>query len=259
MRNDEVKTYISEPLGGELTVTNEELAALIQSGQTEAVLPLWQRVELFVRQRANKWGYAWRSRGISSEDLYQSGFLAMMKAVETYEPDKAKFLTWLGYHLRTAFSEAVGCRTEKQNNDPLNECRSLWEPVDNDTDGLTIGDTVADPVDYIGQADRRIYLEQLHDELERAFSALSEEESEVLRLRFYGGLSLKDAAKVGDITPDEARRREGKALYKLRQGKQAARLQAYIDERTPFYSAHGIHSMDWMVLKRERIEQGVQV
>lgn len=234
-------------------MTNEELAIMIQNGQTEAVLPLWQQVEKFVRQSANRWNYAWRNRGISSDDLYQSGFLAMMEAVETFDPDKARFLTWLGYHLKTAFSDVVGCRTEKQNNDPLNEYKSLWETLDNDTDGLTVGDMIADPVDYIGDADRRIYLEQLHNAMEQMLATLPQEQGTTLRLRFYQGLSLKDTAMVSGISPEEARKRESKALQKLRQGKQAARLRAFVDERTPFYNAHGIHSVEWLAIKRERL------
>ena len=236
------------------TMTNEELASMIQNGQTEAVLPLWQRVERFVAKQADKWSKAWTTRRVEFEDLYQSGFIAMMKAARTYDPDKGvKFLTWMDYYIKTAFSYVAGCRTPAQNKDPLNEYKSLWEPLGGGTDDLTIGDMLPDPVDYIGEADRRIYLEQLHNELERALTALPEGESEVLRLRFYNGLSLKDTAKVGGTTPDEARRREEKAMRKLRQGKQAARLRAYVDERTPFYSARGVHSVESLAIKRERL------
>lgn len=233
-------------------MTNEELALMVQNGQTEAVLPLWQRVEKFVRKSATRWSYAWTSRGISSEDLYQSGFIAMMEATETFDPDKAKFITWLGYYLRKVFSDLVGIRTKQSNLDPINHAASLDAPLV-DGEEATLEDVTPDPADYIGEADRRIYLEQLHKELEWALSTLPEEESQVLRLRFYSGLPRKDTAKIGGITPEEARKRESKALQKLRQGKQAARLRAFVDERTPFYSAYGVHATEWVVLKRERI------
>lgn len=235
-------------------MTNEELAVMIQNGQTEAVLPLWEQVERFVAKQANKWEQAWTTRRVEFEDLYQSGFIAMMKAARTYDPDKdVKFLTWMDYYIKTAFSYVAGCRTPAQNKDPLNEYKSLWEPLGGGTDDLTIGDMLPDPVDYIGEADRRIYLEQLHNELERALTALPEGESEVLRLRFYDEYSLKDAARIGGITPEEARRRQDSALLKLRRGKQAARLRSYVDERTPFYSARGIHSVESLAIKRERL------
>lgn len=235
-------------------MTNEELASMIQNGQTEAVLPLWQQVERYVRKSANRWSYAWMGRGISSDDLYQSGFIAMMEAVATFDPDKAKFLTWLGYYLRKAFSEALGINTKRDNLDPINHATSLDAPLV-DGEEATLEDVTPNPADYIGEADRRMYLEQLHNELERALAALPEEESEALRLRFYNGLSIKDTAKAGGITPDEARRREVKAMRKLRQGKHVARLRAYVDYHTPFYSAHGVHSMEWMMIKREKIAE----
>lgn len=235
-------------------MTNEELALMIQNGQTEAVLPLWQRVERFVAKQADKWSKAWTTRRVEFEDLYQSGFLAMMKAAQTYDPDKdVKFLTWMGYFIKTAFSYVAGCRTKAQNNDPLNEYRSLWEPLEGGTDDLTIGDMIPDPVDYIGDTDERVYRDQLHDELERALSTLPEDKSKVLRLRFYDGLTLKDTAKVCGITAEAARQREGRALKELRSGKQAARLRAYVDERTPFYSARGVHSVESLTIKRERL------
>ena len=37
---------------------------MIQNGQMEAILSLWPRMEKFVRQSANRWSYAWRSREI---------------------------------------------------------------------------------------------------------------------------------------------------------------------------------------------------
>ena len=110
-------------------MTNEKLVMLIQDGHTEAVFPLWQQVEQFVRKSANRWSYAWRGRGISSDDLYQSGFIAMMEAVETFNQDKAKFLTWLGYYLKTAFSDALGIRTKRDNLDPINYAASLDAPL----------------------------------------------------------------------------------------------------------------------------------
>ena len=178
----------------------------------------------------------------------------MMEAVETFNQDKAKFLTWLGYYLKTAFSDALGIRTKRDNLDPINYAASLDAPLV-DGEEATLEDVTPDPAEPFVEADRRIYLEQLHNELELAFSALPEEESTTLRLRFYGGLSLKDAAKIGAISPEEARKREGKALQKLRRGKQAARLRAYVDDHTPFYSTHGIHSVERLVIKRERLEQ----
>ena len=68
-------------------MTNEELAVMIQNGRTEAILPLWEQVERFVAKQANKWEQAWTTRRVEFEDLYQSGFIAMMKAAQTYDPD----------------------------------------------------------------------------------------------------------------------------------------------------------------------------
>lgn len=55
-------------------MTNEELAVMIQNGQTEAVLPLWEQVELLCRQAGEQMGTGHGQPGrVEFEDLYQSG------------------------------------------------------------------------------------------------------------------------------------------------------------------------------------------
>ncbi len=239
-------------------MSNEELVILIQSGRDDLLPVLWEQVERFVAMQANQWVQAWKSRRVEFEDLYQSGFLAVVQAVQTYDPEKeVKFLTWLGHPLKTAFSAALGVRTEKQRLDPLNSASSLDAPLEHDTDDLTVGDTVSDPVDCYMEADRRIFLEQLHDALEQALDQLPEEQRATLRLRFYQGMTFKEAAETFGIPADQVRKRECEALRSLRQpGKQTDQLRAFLDERTPFYNAHGVHSVERLVLKRERICEG---
>ncbi len=178
-------------------MSNEELVILIQSGHDDLLPMLWEQVERFVCQQANKWVLAWKNRHVEFEDLYQSGFLAVIQVVQTYEEgNDANFLTWLNYPLKTAFSEVAGCWTKKQRLDPLNSTSSLDAPLEYDTDDLTVGNMVSDAVDYYLEADRRIFLEQLHDALEQSLDQLPEEQSATLRLRFYQDMTFKEAAEA---------------------------------------------------------------
>lgn len=68
--------------------SNEELVLLIQSGRDDLLSQLWEQVERFVCQQARRWVQAWQSRRVEFDDLYQSGFLAVIKAVENFDPEK---------------------------------------------------------------------------------------------------------------------------------------------------------------------------
>ena len=234
-------------------MTNEELAVMIQSGRADLVPTLWEQVERFVAKQAHRWFLNNRHR-VEFDDLYQSGFLAMMEAVRTFDPDGgSSFLSWMGNnHLKTAFMAAMGVRTEKQRQDPLHSAASLDAPLQVDED-LTIGDMVQDPVDCMAQADRRIWLEQLHDALDNALDTLPQEQRTTLRRRFYHGMTIKAAAALAGEKPDTVRKWESAGLNKLRRGREAARLRAFVDARTLFYGARGIHGVERVVLKRERI------
>lgn len=235
-------------------MTNEELAALIQAGRDDLTATLWEQVERFIAQQANRWCYAWQGRGGATfDDLCQVGFLAMVEAVRTYDPERGtRFITWLGVCLRTPFLDAVGYRTERQRRDPLEASTSLDAPVEG-TEDLTVGDMVSDPLDCIAAADRRIFIEQLHAALDEALDRLPQEQARAIRRRFYEGLSFAQAAELDHTTPDTVRKREAAAMQQLRR-KESARLRAFLDERTPFYDVHGVHGVEWLVVKREQLE-----
>ena len=67
--------------------TNEELAVMIQNGERDKLPELWDQVKRFVRLKAMR-----RSRsldgfgGVTWEDLYQSGYIALVAAADSYNP-----------------------------------------------------------------------------------------------------------------------------------------------------------------------------
>lgn len=65
----------------------------------------------------------WQGRGrVAFDDLYQTGFLATLEAVRTFNPEKGvRFVTWLGTRLRTPFLAAEGYRTKHQQQDPMGQ------------------------------------------------------------------------------------------------------------------------------------------
>lgn len=76
-------------------MTNEELVSLIRAGERDRMGELWQNVERFVWQQAAR-RILLGADGVTVEDLYQSGYLALVDAVKSYEVRRGMaFLGWL--------------------------------------------------------------------------------------------------------------------------------------------------------------------
>lgn len=236
-------------------MSNEELVAKIQAGETTLLHQLWTQVEKFISMQAGK-----RARqldgfgGVTSDDLYNSGFLALVEAVKSFDPEEGgSFVSWLALHLKTAFAEAGGYRYSKQACDPLHNAGSIYEPISNDTEKLFISDVVPDPcaAQAFEDAEQRIWNEQLHDALVRALSRLPESERTVVESKYYCGRSFRE------IGP-RAQQLKDRAFTKLRR---MHALQRFVEPRTPYYSHVGLRgfntthtsSVEWAVLKREKL------
>ena len=145
--------------------------ARIQSGERDKLPELWEQVEKFVAQQAHRRHLlSGGVGGVEVEDLYQSGYIALVAAADTYDPDAGRaFIGWLSLALKTAFAEAGGYRSHKQVRDPLHHAGSLDVPTSEDSD-TAIGDLVADlnAAQDFRDVEDRLYLEQLHNALEKA-------------------------------------------------------------------------------------------
>ena len=218
-------------------MSNEELATAIQAGQDELYPELWEQVQRFVTQQANRRYWATEGYGgIEVEDLIQSGFLALVEAVGYFDPAGGySFLSVLANCLKTAFALAGGYRTSKR--DPLNECKSLDEPIA-DHEGDTLLDLQADPRDYYEDANRKIWLEDLRGALDSALSKLPQDEAGVIISRFYRGKAYKQISTAAGITLADVRKRELHGLQKLR--RPSAGLTRFLENNTDYYTKVGV-------------------
>lgn len=148
----------------------------------EKLLELWGRVRPFAYKRAIRWAAALGEHGgVTVEDLLQSAFLALLEAVEGYDPSAGSFLNWYALRLKSAFTEATGQRTKRQREDPMWLALSLDAPLTDDTgDPFTLADTLEDPA----------ALEPLEDmarreAVENALRTLPPELEEAVRGRYY--------------------------------------------------------------------------
>jgi len=244
-------------------MTNEELVKLIQEGERDKLPMLWAQVEKFVSMQAGERARSLRDvAGADGEDLYQSGFLALVPAAESFDVSAGmSFVGWLAVHLKTAFSEATGYRTERQRRDPIHRAGSLDAPLKDDTDS-TLVDIIPDPTDQYESMEARIYREQLRDKLNVALDMIPKQESAVLRSRFFQNMTLKQIGEQDGISPSMVRQREALGLRKLRHPRITRELEQFIEERTPYFMSVGstrfnntnTSSVEEIVLLRERLQ-----
>ena len=199
-------------------MTNEELAVLIQSGEREKLLELWEQVRRFIWRQAKRWA-AYRNSGMELEDFTQTGFLALIDAVYSYNTlGGGNFLTWYNLRLKSAFTEAAGLRTLRTAQDPLRHATSLDAPLTDDPgDPLTLADAVPDPdaeaeMEDVDERDRQV---RLHAAMETVLAQLPEDQMEAIKGKYYRGQHVDSKAHAA-------------ALRALRQPSVSRALKVYI-------------------------------
>lgn len=196
------------------------MACLIKGGNKDLIPDLWEAVKNFVFMYCNRFYNSntelCRSVDVELEDLTQESYFALLRAVESYEPEKEyKLLTYMTYHLKNMFNELTGLRAKKY--EALNRAMSLYTPMnDNDTELI---DTVADTAEDIEEAERRIYNKHLHDDLEKALNRLKPMQESVIKKIYYNGLTVKETGKALCISETKARTEKEAGLRELRRNR----------------------------------------
>ena len=136
-------------------MTTDEIAAAVQAGQADR-LELWEAVRRFAYGRAYRWCKAAEGRGgVELDDLMQCAFLALVEALETWDPKAGAFITLYGLKLKAAFTAATGQRTKRDQLDPLEQALSFDAPLTDSESGdlFTLADVIEDPAAVVAFVD----------------------------------------------------------------------------------------------------------
>lgn len=227
-------------------MTNEDLVIEIQHGRTDLYGQLWEQVRGFVAQMAyRRYKYVEDRGGIDVEDLVQAGYLGVVAAVESFDPDDGySFLTGLSNHLKTAFNDACGVRYERLAKDPIHTAISLDAPVDDDDpDGVTLGDLQPGEDDVEGTATDSIYREELRIAIEKLFSRVNPKAADVIRSKYLNGEPAEiTAERYGLTVKGLASRRSGywnQLCVTARTTPEGKALRRFLDDNTNFYMQIG--------------------
>ena len=200
-----------------------KIAAAVQAGQADR-LELWEAVRRFAYDRAYRLCRAMEGRGgMVLEDYIQVAFLALLEALESWDPAAGAFLTWYGLKLKGAFTEAVGMRTQRDKRDPIHHALSLDAPLTDSESGedFTLADVIEDPyaaagVEAVAELD---YQRRRTQALATALDGLTEDQRRAVVLRHCNGLTLDQTAARMGTTRATARAAEQKGLRLLRHPK----------------------------------------
>ena len=247
-------------------MSNEELAVLIQQGERDRLPELWSKVEKFVSMKAGMMARTLDGfGGVTKEDLYQSGYLALVAAVEDFNPDAgSSFVNWLALHLKTSFASAAGYRSQKR--DMIEYALDMDAPI-HDAEDLTIGGAVEDThaaQDY-EDAERRIWLEQLRATLDKAMEILPERQRAIVEAHHYQGKTLREISVEHGCAVENVRRLEMKAYRTLHRNKHRNHLEDFVEERTPYFIHVGVNrfnstgssSVEEIAMIRERMRENI--
>lgn len=186
-------------------MTNEELVALIQAGERDRLPELWEQVERFVALQANRLLHAMGPdkaalAGVEFGDLYNSGYFALVDAVERYDPaDGCKFITMLGMRLKSYFSETTGFRLARQRKDPLNSAKSMDARLkENDEDSGAFGDFIPDPkaAQALQAVEDTISRDYTRKAVREALEQLPVEERLAVKAYYYEGRTRRQAGRT---------------------------------------------------------------
>lgn len=243
-------------------MSTEEIVARIQDGE-DLWNELWGQVEKFVKWRVNHVLIALDgASGIEFGDLYNTGYLALVDAVQTYTQQNSSFVTWFMFYLKTAFAEATGYRTKRSRNDPLRNAISLSSPVGDEPDDGTLSDIVPDPCGHtaLESVENDLWNKQLHEVLECALQEIPAEQRDILLRKYYDGQTRTAIAHELGITMWEARKRENNGLKSLRHPLTVRKIQPFY--QFDFYSGAGLgkfKNSDLSVQERYLIMQEKQI
>ena len=140
-----------------------------------------------------------------AEDLLQDTFLRVIKGAAAYER-QAKFTTWLYTIARNLCVDQSRRRKHRRH-------ASLDAPMAANEDSGTLLDVI--PGNEMA-SDRKTVNKQLHETLERAIRALSDEQREVFLMREFLDMPFKQIAEVVGVPENTVKSRMRYALEKLR-------------------------------------------
>lgn len=200
-------------------MTNEQLALQIQAGETSLYTPLWEQTEKLIVKLAR---YYYNGHKLPAsfdfEDCLQCGFIALVRSVQAYKPDKGyKLTSYLWNYLRNVIAEELRIHNGK----PLYKTCSYNVPVD-DCGEIEMLDIIED--EEAGESFNRVELSDAQRIVREAIERLPEDQRNIIILLYYKELTIKQTATYLCITDGQVVELKKKAVRYLRKDRRLMEL-----------------------------------
>lgn len=171
----------------------------------------------------------------------------MCEAVKLFDPDRGSFITIFSYCFKDEVAGMYGYKTSKR--DAIMAAKSLNQPLGDGAEDLELEDMVPDPNDHYEDAERLMMLEQLHDTLDAALDELPSFSGEVLRQRYYIGMTQTEIAERTGKRHSYISEVEHKAYRQIKRGRYAPQLYQLLYPGEE-YRARGLRGTGLTAFKR---------
>ena len=257
-------------------MTNEELVIQIQKGQKDLLAELWEQVRRFIVKRARMFTlYHDGNNKLDEEDLVQSGYLALLETIRTFNPEaECSFIGYLNLRLKTQFLIEAGIRTSRR--DALTMARSLDEPIssnDGDDEGKSaLVDFIPSPNDEIEDTIDRLVNEQFISTVFTCMKRLEPKVHDILSQIYVKQKQCQEIAEEYKITSQRVGQIRNRGLRLLRGMPEIRKIinEYYMDMHTSFYKHKGYRNFNssfssvvedliiWREKQREEMEKKME-
>lgn len=204
-------------------MSNEELAMAIQAGNQALIPELWQQVRRLcfrIIRRYDTWTQS--NAAVSAEDLEQEALLAVVDAVEHFDPDKGKFVTILGFYVQKHCQTALSLLTRGGKREHY-EALSIYAPLP-ELPELTLVDVLEDSnAPDISEA---LELDEMRREVREAIDALPDHWALVIRQHYLHEESMAEIGRKQGLSRERIRQIK---ISAFRQLKRNHTLMQYVD------------------------------
>lgn len=213
--------------------------------------------DLYIENKGLLWKLAMRyrdactrDRGVDVEDLVQAGFLGLVKARESFDPEAGKgWVSWAAWYVVREFNSALGIREGKARRAHTGAV-SLDEPIPGDEDGTSSRlDTLAD--ESLPDADEAIIRDERREAVRAAVARLKADRAEAVWLHDLQGMTYEQVGvQMGGISYQKA---HNLRTYGFRDLRRDWKLEKALDEETRFHARKGVTAFlsDWTSVTEE--------
>lgn len=203
----------------------------------------------------------WGLAVVDVDDLFQSGFLGVVEAQNSYDPDKGSWGTWASYFIRKKMLEEMGFRNA--NRRKLDWALSLHSPAypSDDECNVALLDTIEDTTlpnmeETVEAYDTARIVREAVEKLE------SPEVRQTISEYYFAGKTMRQIAETQGETVSTVRKLHGQGLRSLRKARNVRSLfDSWMDRETCFHAHKGVaafwntHSsvVEDAVIMRERL------